>query len=140
DHDRLLFAVSTLDPPPLPSERHALQELARAIGVDRLVHDLHGSEANRFGAARLLSAEGSTLALRSVAGMSEDPFEPLRSLAGRGFVDPRRFGWSGGSAGRAPFRSWSRCWKTPSARCAWRCWRCSPSRAIPLRRGSRSSS
>ena len=87
DHDRLLFAVSKLDPPPLPSERHALQELARAIGVDRLVHDLHGSEANRFGAARLLSAEGSTLALRSVAGMSEDPFEPLRSLAGRARAD-----------------------------------------------------
>ncbi|HMC37019.1 MAG TPA: HEAT repeat domain-containing protein, partial [Actinomycetota bacterium] len=36
DHDGLLAAVASLDPPPLPSERRALDELARAIGSDRL--------------------------------------------------------------------------------------------------------
>jgi HEAT repeat protein len=83
DLDRLLAAVAALDPPPLPSERSALEELARAIGIDRLARELNGPDPRRLGAARLLVAEASAAALRAVSTTGDDLLEAVRSLARR---------------------------------------------------------
>ena len=83
DHDRLLAAVAALDPPPLSSEREALKDLARAIGVDRLATDLRRSGDSQIGAARLLTAEGSTAALQAVTARRDDGPEEIHALAQR---------------------------------------------------------
>ena len=83
DHDGLLAAVASLDPPPLPSERRALDELARAIGSDRLIADLRRSDVSRLGAARLLVAEGSPAGLRAVTALQDEDDEVVRAVAQR---------------------------------------------------------
>lgn len=77
----LLTAVAAMDPPPLRAERPWLEGLARAIGLRRLRTQLGGSEGERLGAARLLLAEASPEALRSVMSLPDDSEEVRRVAA-----------------------------------------------------------
>lgn len=77
----LLTGIADMDPPPLRAERPGLEAIARAIGTERLRGQLGGSEPERLGAARLLLAEASPSALRSVSGLSEDPSHEVRRAA-----------------------------------------------------------
>ncbi|MGH2554251.1 MAG: HEAT repeat domain-containing protein [Actinomycetota bacterium] len=81
DLKALLAGVAALDPPPLRAERPGLEGLAQAVGIERLRTYLGGSEVERVGAARLLLAEASPAALRSILGLSEDPSEEVRRAA-----------------------------------------------------------
>jgi HEAT repeat protein len=77
----LLNRIAAMDPPPLRAERPGLEALARAIGTERLRPQLSGSESERLGAARMLLAEASPAALRSVSGLSDDASEQVRRAA-----------------------------------------------------------
>jgi len=77
----LLTGIAAMDPPPLRAERPGLEAIARAIGTERLRGQLAGSEQETLGAARLLLAEASPAALRSVSGLFEDPSEEIRRVA-----------------------------------------------------------
>jgi HEAT repeat protein len=77
----LLTAIAGMDPPPLRGERPGLEAIAHALGVERLRAQLGGAEPERLGAARLLLAEASPTALRSVSGLSADPSEEARRAA-----------------------------------------------------------
>ncbi|MGH2573407.1 MAG: HEAT repeat domain-containing protein [Actinomycetota bacterium] len=79
--DTLLAGVAALDPPPLRFERPGLEAIARAVGVERLVRELHGPHPRRLGAARLLLLEGSPSALRPVAALADDPIDGVRLVA-----------------------------------------------------------
>ncbi len=77
----LLAGVAGLDPPPLRAERPGLEAIAQAIGIERLRAQLGGSGPERLGAARMLLAEASPTALRSVSGLSDDPSDEVRRAA-----------------------------------------------------------
>lgn len=80
--DRLLLGLAALDPPPLPEERPALADVARALGVDALRARFSGSERVRAGAARLMILEGSTASLEGVAAMADRGEPEVRALRG----------------------------------------------------------
>jgi HEAT repeat protein len=79
---RLLERLARMDPPPIGPERPAFQELARAIGPERLAAELSGPDDLRLGAARLLMVEGSPSSIHSVAALANDPLEAVRRLVG----------------------------------------------------------
>lgn len=83
DVNRLLEAVAGLDPPPFGAELQGFSTLARALGIDRLIEQLDAPDRRRIGAVRLLSAEGSTRALRAVASLSGDLIEEIQWAAAR---------------------------------------------------------
>ncbi|HYT77947.1 MAG TPA: HEAT repeat domain-containing protein [Actinomycetota bacterium] len=77
----LLTGIAAMDPPPLRAERPGLEAIARAIGTERLRGQLGGSEPETLGAARLLLADASPAALRSVSGLFEDSSQEVRRVA-----------------------------------------------------------
>lgn len=77
----LLSTVARLEPAQVPEGRARLADLARAIGVDRLIQAARHPDDRRIGAVRLLVEEGSPEALAEVAGRSSDPSETVRGLA-----------------------------------------------------------
>jgi HEAT repeat protein len=77
----LLTGIAGMDPPPLRGERPGLEAIAHALGIERLRAQLGGSEPERLGAARLLLAQASPTALRSVSGLSADPSDEVRRAA-----------------------------------------------------------
>jgi HEAT repeat protein len=83
DVNRLLEAVAALDPPPFGAEMQGFSALARALGIDRLMEQLDAPDRRRIGAVRLLSTEGSTRSLRTVASLSGDPIEEIQWAAAR---------------------------------------------------------
>ncbi len=82
--DQLLAIVGGLDPPPVAAERPWLGELARAVGLDRLIVELDGSEERRRGATRLLACESSPLSLEAVSRARQDGIAGASAAASAG--------------------------------------------------------
>lgn len=81
DLSSILNGVASLESAPSDEERTALAELARAIGVQRLVEHTTVPDDRRLGAVRLLAADGSTQALRAVTVCESDPIGEIREAA-----------------------------------------------------------
>lgn len=82
----LYSTVADLDPLAEASDPAGLAEIARAIGLDRLVElasDAGVPAHRRIGAAHLLLAEGSSVALQAVAGLTADEDERIRAAGTR---------------------------------------------------------
>src|SRR5205807_862889 len=73
--ETLLSGVATMEPPPLDSERPALAEVARSIGLATLALELGRPGPRRLGAVRLLLMDGSPPSLLKVAALADDPIE-----------------------------------------------------------------
>ena len=76
-------AVARLESRPNETERDPLAELARAIGVTRLLQLVEVPDGRRIGAVRLLSLEGSMAAMRGLSSLHLDPIEEIRAEAAR---------------------------------------------------------
>ena len=70
--DELLALIAGLDPPPLAVERPGYGELARAVGTDRLILELDGTEERRRGATRLLLCDASPSSLEAVSRVAPE--------------------------------------------------------------------
>ena len=70
--DQLLALIAGLDPPPLAVERQGYGELARAVGTDRLILELDGTEERRRGATRLLLCDASPSSLEAISRVAPE--------------------------------------------------------------------
>ncbi|MGH2530406.1 MAG: HEAT repeat domain-containing protein [Actinomycetota bacterium] len=79
--DPLLASVGEMDPPPGEVEREPFTELARAVGVSRLVGALSHSDARRLGAVRLLAGSDAPEVRRALSALVSDPTDEIKALA-----------------------------------------------------------
>ena len=99
--DPLLASVGEMDPPPGEVEREPFTELARALGVSRLVGALSHPDARRLGAVRLLAGSDAPEVQRALSALVSDPTDEIKALA---TAAADALGRAGGKAGgmRAP--------------------------------------
>ena len=81
DLSSILNGIASLESAPTAEEREPLSELARAIGVQRLVEHTTVPDDRRLGAVRLLAADGTTQSLRAVTALDADPIQEIRDAA-----------------------------------------------------------
>ncbi|HKZ76533.1 MAG TPA: HEAT repeat domain-containing protein, partial [Actinomycetota bacterium] len=79
--DPLLASVGEMDPPPGEVEREPFTELARALGVSRLVGALSHQDARRLGAVRLLAGNDAPEVQRALSALVSDPTDEIKALA-----------------------------------------------------------
>ena len=79
--DPLLASVGEMDPPPGEVEREPFTELARAVGVSRLVGALSHPDARRLGAVRLLAGNDAHEVQRALSALVSDPTDEIKTLA-----------------------------------------------------------
>jgi len=81
EFDPLLASVGEMDPPPGEVEREPFTELARAVGVSRLVGALSHPDARRLGAVRLLAGSDAPEVRRALSALVSDPTDEIKALA-----------------------------------------------------------